>query len=206
MTNQQAGLITGIDVREYFQGMLAETIDRQCVPVQDETILYLANLLANFARAEHLFEQTPDGVMIRPLADLYGDAVHARSSEEAYRALQRLGDLALFVSGLFSHSLGRSLVDVDYYIAMGGNAYACLAGSERVARSRRALRVVFAELAGRFAALVDVLAEVGESGNLQTGNDILRLYEIWLASGSPRAAARLRQLGIDPVRSQGHTH
>lgn len=206
MTNQPAGLITGVDVREYFQGMLVETIDRQSVPVREETILYLANLLANFSRSEQLFEHTADGVMIRPLAELYGEAVNARSREEAQRALQRLGDLALFISGLFSHSLGRSLVDVDYYIAMGGNAYACLAGSERVARRRRALQIVFADLAGCFAAVVDVLAEVGETGNLCTGNDILRLYEIWLASGSPRAAARLRQLGIEPVPSRRRTH
>lgn len=206
MQKQAERLITGVNVREYFQGMLVETVTRQSVPVQEETIMYLANLLANFIRAEHLYDRTPDGIMIRPLAELYGEAVNARSAEGAHRALQRLGDLALFVSGLYSHSLGRSLVDVDYYIAMGGNAYACLADSGRVARTRRALRAVFADLAQCFAALVDVLAEVGETGNLHTGNDVLRLYEIWLASGSPRAAARLRALGINPMRSQRRTH
>jgi hypothetical protein len=162
MPKQAERLITGVNVREYFQDMLAGTVTRQSVPVQEETVVYLANLLANFVRAEQLYERTPDGVFIRPLADLYGDAVNARSGDEAFRAMQRLGDLSLFVSGLFSRSLGRSLVDV--------------------------------------------LAEVGETGGLQTGNDILRLYEIWLATGSPSAAARLRQLGIEPVRSQRRTH
>lgn len=206
MPKQAEGLITGVNVREYFQDMLAGTVTRQSVPVQEETVVYLANLLANFVRAEQLYERTPDGVFIRPLADLYGDAVNARSGDEAFRAMQRLGDLSLFVSGLFSRSLARSLVDVDYYIAMGGNAYACLADSERATRTRRALRAVFIDLAGCFAELVDVLAEVSESGRLQTGNDVLRLYEIWLATGSPRTAARLRQLGIEPVRSQRRTH
>ena len=206
MANRTEQLITGVDVREYFQGALTEALDRQCVPVQDETVLYLTNLLASFVRSEQLYDHTPDGVMIRPLVALYGDAVNARSVEEEYRALQRLGDLALFVSGLFAHSLGRSLVDVDYYIAMGGNAYASIAGSERLSRTRRTLRAVFSELAERFVAVVDVLAEVGEAGNLQTSHDILRLYEIWLASGSPRAAARLRQLGIDPVPAHRRTH
>ncbi len=198
-------LITGIDVHEYFQGILADTLDRQSVPVLEETVLYLSNLLTNFVRSERLYDQTPDGIMIRPLAALYGDAMNARNLEEEYRALQRLGDLALFVAGLFAHSLGRSLVDVDYYIAMGGNAYASLAESERL-RTRRTLRAVFSELAERFAAVVDVLAEVGESGTLQTSHDILRLYEIWLVSGSPRAAARLRQHGIDPVPAHRRTH
>jgi hypothetical protein len=206
MQTRDAELITGVDVRAYFQGMLADAVARQGLTVQDETVLYLANLLANFVRAEQLYDRTPDGVMIRPLAYLYGDAVNARTREEEFRALQRLGDLALFVTGLFAHSLGRSLVDVDYYIAMGGNAYACLADSDRLSSTRRALRAVFGELAQRFTDLVDVLAEVGETGSLYTSNDILRLYEIWLASGSPRAAARLRQLGIEPVPSQRRPH
>lgn len=206
MQTRDGELITGVDVRGYFHAMLEDTVTRQGVAVQDETVLYLANLLATFVRAEQLYDRTPDGVMIRPLAYLYGDAVNARTREEEFRALQRLGDLALFVTGLFAHSLGRSLVDVDYYIAMGGNAYACLAASGRLSSSRRALRAVFGELAQRFKDLVDVLAEVGEIGSLHTSNDILRLYEIWLASGSPRAAARLRQLGIDPVPSQRRAH
>jgi len=206
MAGNTEQLITSVDVHGYFQGVLAETLDRQSVPIMQETVFYLANLLANFVRTENLYEHTPDGVMIRPLADLYGDAVHARSPEEEYRALQRLGDLALFVSGLFANSLGRSLVDVDYYIAMGGNAYASLAGSARRWHTRRALRAVYSELADRFAAVVDVLAEVGEAGTPRTSHDILRLYEIWLASGSPRAAARLRQLGIDPVPAHRRTH
>ncbi len=206
MANHAGRLITSVDVREYFQGVLADTLDRQSVPVQPETLLYLVNMLANFVRSEQLYDHTPDGIMIRPLAALYGDAMNARSMEEEYRALQRLGDLALFVSGLFANSLGRSLVDVDYYIAMGGNAYASLAGSERLSRSRRALRAVFSELAQRFTAVVDVLAEVGDGGNPQSSHDILRLYEIWLASRSPRAAARLRQLGIQPLPAHRRMH
>jgi hypothetical protein len=206
MASPTGQLITEVDVREYFQNVLTQVLDRQSVPVRDETVLYLTNLLAGFVRSEQLYDQTPDGIMIRPLVALYGEAVNARTVEEEYRALQRLGDLALFVSGLFAHSLSRSLVDVDYYIAMGGNAYASIASSERLSRTRRTLRAVFSELAERFVAVVDVLAEVGEAGNLHTSHDILRLYEIWLASGSPRAAARLRQLGIEPVRAQRRSH
>jgi len=38
--------------------------------------------------------------------------------------MQRLGDTALFIAGVFADSLNRKLVDVDYYVAMGGTAYA----------------------------------------------------------------------------------
>ncbi|MBI1732412.1 MAG: hypothetical protein HYR49_06545 [Gammaproteobacteria bacterium] len=137
MADHAHALMMDTDVRGYFYGLLTEKLGRQNIPVREETIAYLTNLLARFVRAEQLYERTPDGMMIPPLAALYGDAVHAGSREEGFRALQRLGDLALFVSGLFVHSLGRSLVDVDYYIAMGGNAYAFLAESGRLSHSRR---------------------------------------------------------------------
>ena len=206
MAQESGGLITGMDVRQYFQAQLSTTLDRQGVDVRQETVIYLGNLLTGFTRAESLYEQTRDGVMIRPLAALYGEAVNAASDAAQFRALQRLGDLALFISGLFAHSLSRSLVDVDYYIAMGGNAYDHLARATGLSRTRRALQEVFSELAGRFAAVVDVLAEIGEQSGLQTSHDVLRLYEIWLLSGSPRAAARLRQSGIEPVCIQRRKH
>lgn len=206
MQDRSEHLITSVTVREYFQSAVARALDRQSVAVQDETAIYLANLLTVHVRAESLYERTPEGSRIRPLAELYGSAVAARRPEDRDRALRRLGDLALFISGLFAQSLSRSLVDVDYYIAMGGNAYGCLAGSYRVGRARAALKEVFTELAGRFADIVDVLAEVGDNAQIQNSHDVLRLYEIWLSSGSPRAAGKLRGLGIEPVRTRRQTH
>jgi hypothetical protein len=56
-------------------------------------------------------------------------------------------------------------------------------------------------LSDKFARFVDVLAEVGEQSGLSSQTDIMRLYEIWLRTGSRRAAERLRKLGIEPVRT-----
>jgi hypothetical protein len=41
---------------------------------------------------------------------------------------------------------------------------------------------------------------VRQEARENTDADVLRLYEEWLASGSPRAAERLRALGVVPVR------
>ena len=46
---------------------------------------------------------------------------------ERERGLQRLGDVSLFVAGFFAHSFARKLIDIDYHIAMGGQAYGTLA-------------------------------------------------------------------------------
>ena len=48
----------------------------------------------------------------------------ARRRRPAQRAsLKQIGDVSLFVSGFFSDSLRRKLVDVDYYVSIGGVAY-----------------------------------------------------------------------------------
>jgi hypothetical protein len=43
------------------------------------------------------------------------------------------------------------------------------------------------------------LNEVSETSYRHTDADILRLYEIWMKTGSPRARGLLRQLGVQPV-------
>mgnify|MGYP002137355912 CR=1 FL=1 len=37
--------------------------------------------------------------------------------------MRAMGDFSLYIAGFFSDSLKRKLVDVDYYIGMGGAAY-----------------------------------------------------------------------------------
>jgi len=51
--------------------------------------------------------------------------------------------------------------------------------------------------------MVDALNEVSESSGAQSDRDILRLYEIWLKTGSARSYARLKRLGVDPTTAGG---
>jgi len=201
LLEQRDQLITDINVREFFQGAVQNAISNQHLTVSGETEVYLGNLLTSFINSERLYDHTPDGVMIRPLAQRYLEALEATNSVDRINVLRRLGDISLFISGLFSHSLSRSLVDVDYYISMGGNAYGYLSDANH--RSTVAgLKQVFAELSGKFTELVDVLSEVGEAANLSNNNNILRIYEIWLKSGSKRAAEKLKLNGIHPIRTR----
>jgi hypothetical protein len=108
--------------------------------------------------------------------------------------LKSVGDQSLFVSGFFSDSLRRKPVDIDYYVAIGGSAYQALSRLE----SDR-LSPVFAELGEKFAGFVDVLAEVSERSCCSSSNaDLLRLYEKWLKTGSPRSGQLLAERGVVP--------
>jgi hypothetical protein len=112
--------------------------------------------------------------------------------------LRSVGDQSLFISGFFSDSLNRSLVDVDYYIHLGGYAYRSLAR-----RGDNTLGDVFDELSDKFANFVDVLGEVSERTSLSSNADVLRLYEKWLRTGSRRSGDLLASRGIVPNSSIG---
>jgi hypothetical protein len=191
-------LITGLGVREYFQDSVQTVLAQQRVKIADDTLVYLVNLLTGYLRAEALYDDTPDGRQIKPLVRLLAEALEAPSAQDTNRALQRLGDVALFISGLYATSLERGLVNIDYYIAMGGNAYRSLAGMLRGTFRGQVFIAVYSELAEKFPQLVDVLAEVGDAMDLKRDQDLLRLYEIWILTGSRHAERKLRARGIYP--------
>ena len=189
-------VLTCANLREYFHGALQNALAHQHVAVEDQTEHYVVNLLTLFSRSEQLFEQTPDGVRLKPLVQMMSEALEAPTARERERGLQRLGDVSLFIAGFFAHSFARKLIDIDYHIAMGGCAYGTLAGGLNRAR-RPVLGRVFAELAAKFQPLVDALNEISDTARRYSQADVLRLYEIWLKTGSPRARTALRGLGIE---------
>jgi hypothetical protein len=189
-------VMTCANLREYFHDALQSALAHQRVAVEDQTEHYVVNLLTLFSRSEQLFENTPDGVRLKPLVQMMSEALEAPTAQERERGLQRLGDVSLFISGFFAHSFARKLIDIDYHIAMGGHAYGTLAGG--LCRGRRqVLGRVFAELAAKFQPLVDALGEISDAARRYSEADVLRLYEIWLKTGSPRARRLLRGLGIE---------
>lgn len=187
------------NLREFFRDSLHAALERQKVGVDDHTEHYVVNVLTLFARSEALFEAMPEGRRLKPLALMLADAGEAATREDRQRALQRLGDVSLFIAGFLPQSFARRLVDVDYHVAMGGRAYGTLADTCRTGARGRALGAVFAELAGKFQRLVDALNDVSEMAHQHDQRDVLRQYEIWLKTGSPRAHRLLRGLGVDPV-------
>ena len=191
------------NLRSFFFDALREAIGHQHIEADDGTVWYLTNLLTDYSRADRVFDWSGPRRTLRPVAELYGAALEAASEAERKLLLRRLGDLALFVSGLFSGFFGRRrrLVDVDYYVAMGGAAYSYLWENAQWTSSERALREVFQQLASEFSRYVDVLAEVGESSLQIDDRDVLRIYEVWRKTGSRRLEHKLRRLGISPTGS-----
>jgi len=186
------------NLKEYFRDALHGALASQQLAVEDQTEHYVVNLLTLFSRSEALFDRTPEGPRLKPLVVMLSEALEARSAGDRNRGLQRLGDVSLFIAGFFAQSFARKLIDIDYHIAMGGRAYGVLA--ESLSRGKgRVLGSVFAELSDKFQPMVDALNELAETAYTHSDKDILRLYEIWLKTGSRRSYALLKRLGVDPT-------
>lgn len=190
------------NLKEFFKDALHGALESQRLSVEDQTEHYVVNLLTLFARSEALFDHTPQGARLKPLVLMLSEALEARSADDRNRNLQRLGDVSLFVAGFFARSFARKLIDIDYHIAMGGRAYGALA--EAMSRGKgRVLGLVFAELSAKFQPMVDALNELADTAYTPSDKDILRLYEIWLKTGSRRSYALLKRLGVDPTAAGG---
>ena len=190
------------NLREYFRDELHGALEKQQVVVEDQTEYYVVNLLTLFSRSEALYDKTSEGTRLKPLVVMLTEALEAPTAEDRNRGLQRLGDVSLFIAGFFAQSFARKLIDIDYHIAMGGRAYATLA--ETMARGRgRVLSKVFSELADKFQPMVDALNEVSETSYQHSDKDILRLYEVWLKTGSRRCFDLLKRLGVNPTTAGG---
>jgi hypothetical protein len=190
-------------LREFFRDAFHAARVHQKLEIEEQSEQYVVNLLTMFSRADALYEKTPDGLRIKPLAHMLAEALEAPSCAARQRGLQRLGDVSLFIAGFFARSFARKLIDIDYHIAMGGNAYSSLADTMQRSPSGRTVAPVYGELARKFQGLVDALNEVSEMSYVHSDKDILRLYEIWMKTGSRRAQELLKGLGVEPVKQAG---
>ena len=141
-------VVTATNLAEFFRDALHGALADQRLEVDERTERYVVDMLTLFARAERLYQANADRPL-KPLALMLADALEATSVAGRELALQRLGDISLFMAGLFARGFSRRLVDVDYHIAIGGRAYGALARSHERRRRLEPARV-FAELAAKF--------------------------------------------------------
>ena len=178
---------------EYFKTLVESALSRQHLRTTELTEYYLVDLLCRFVRPDRRIPFADDTG--EPLALRLRRALESGGMEQRAR-LRNLGDFSLFTSGFFSDSLNRKAVDVDYYVSMGEYAYGSLGR-----RDTDAFGGVFTELARKFVAYMDVLADISERTGGAGSSDVLRLYERWLRTGSTRDGQRLVDRGVVPNAS-----
>jgi hypothetical protein len=186
-------LVRALTPVEFFKEQVEAACERQRVAPQPLTAYYVVSLLCDFT---HLGQSAAGEVMAssESLAVRLARALQSGGSDQRV-GLKQVGDVSLFVSGFFSDSLRRTLVDVEYYVSIGGYAYGSLSTVDNT------LAPIYAELAEKFVAFVDVLSDVSERTSMTNDRDLLRLYERWVRTGSPRNGQLLAEQGIVPNAS-----
>jgi hypothetical protein len=167
------------------------------VDISENTEFYLVDLLSRYTDTKTLLEQGIEN-KTQTFAELYLKS-HGETSGRRALILKYIGDTTLFLTGYFSDSFQRSMVDIDYYANLGRSSYRDLLDllSARVIQWK--LDEVFDELSEKYVDLMDVIAEVAAAHGPCHAGGLLRLYERWLRTKSRRDEALLRQEGILPL-------
>ena len=193
---RQSSVILSGDLTEFFRGEVTTARDELGMQLDDIIEYYLVRLLCDYSRPG---TPAPNGE--EPLALMYKRAMDAPPGERV-QILKNLGDGALYVSGFFVEFVEKSLVDIDYYIAMGGNAYGSLSETIGGHKNGETIAELYAKLAKKFNELVDLLNEVASKGakaDALSHQDMLKMYDRWTRTGNHRIQKKLADVGLFPV-------
>lgn len=170
----------------YFTELIKEALQKRKLNPSPYVETYLVALMKHYLATDNLFEKPT-----QTLAEMY---LHAQAMDATLKelTLKKLADKSLYVSGFFSDSLQRKIVDVDYYVNIGGNAYRQLAANTK----DDAQAAVYKTFSVQFMDFVDVLTHVSQKSMITTDQNILRLYDRYLRTGSLIAKEKLIEFGV----------
>jgi len=180
--------------REYFSEVVEDGFEKRRLKTYPQVKDYLVSVLTHYLDARNLYEPEFDESGVKQPQTLAEMLLEAHQSEPFRKIslLKKLGDKSLYISGFFGDSLQRKLVDIDYYVQMGGAAYAALSTSTKEDIHAK----VYSEISKRFLDIVEVLTFISQAAHVNSNESVLRLYENFLRTGSPIAQEKLLQMGV----------
>lgn len=179
--------------KDYFHEALENAFRHLRIEASLLSKTYLVDLLHFYMLAKNLFnvDEETGRAKRETLAETYLKAQNLPPVQKR-EVLKKLGDTSLYISGYFGDSLNRKIVDIDYYAEMGGAAY----GSLSKITSDERLSLVYTDFATRFLDFVDALTFMSQETLVQSNEDLLRLYDRYVSTGSRLAEEQLRQKGV----------
>jgi len=180
---------------EFFRDLVRDAMQVHEIESSELSEFYLVGLLEYFARPDPGWDE-------RPLALDYLESFHDPTSHR-YAKLKRVGDTALFLSGVFMEYLERRIVSTEYYISLGRTAYhhlAMIGGPEASGRVD-----VYAEMANRFDDFVRVLSEISFAKIFPSESQTVRVYTRWLRTRGRQDEQWLVRRGLLPFDPGGNT-
>jgi hypothetical protein len=191
--SERGNLILSTDLGEYFRTEVNEARGKLGLELSEVIEFYVVNLLCDFSRRDEA-TITPGE---EPLALMLKRALDAPVAQRI-PMLKQLGDSALYVAGFFAEFVEKSMVDVDYYVSMGGRAYSDLSNIVGGRRRGDTFAELYEDLASKFKELVHLLTAISDKARVAQSGDLLKLYERWARTGSSRIKKLLVARGLVP--------
>lgn len=189
-------IIHGIGIAEVLREKIQGALQKQAVPATEFAEFYLVSLLSDYHTSHQLPANESIGASEKPLALLFLEATNADPATKV-RNLKKLGDTALVLSGFHVERIRRTLVDLSYYVSLGGTAYRHLA---RLHEGQQLFEALYHELSVNFEAFAEVIAAVAPWNQATTNADLVCLYKRWLATGDVKLEELLVEGGIPRSR------
>jgi hypothetical protein len=182
---------TFADLRGWFRERLEAALGQRGLGAGEATRAYLVDLLARVGLGHE------NQGLGRPLALQLAEARSAAPADRL-RLYRTLGDDALYLRGFCAEHLDHRGITSEYVATLGEAAYDQAGGLVLGGASE-----VYRELARKFEPFADTLDDVRESTAMRTPTDIVRLYDKWTKTHSPKIAERLSAEGVFPSRGGG---
>ncbi len=182
-----------LNSHDYFSSLVEEAFNERKVKTYPQIQSYVVDLLKHHLFIENLYdEEDANGKKTRKtLAELFLQAGQESRTQRVGK-MKLLGDRSLYISGFFSDSFQRKIIDIDYYVDMGRMAFESL--SKDV--SEDTFSKLFRDISSQFLTLVDVLAFISQKANMTNDENILRMMDVYSKTGSSLVGEALVEKGI----------
>ncbi len=178
---------------QYFQEAVEEAFVERKIKTFPYVKSYVVDILKHYLFVENLYDmEDSSGKKTRStLAEMLLTAQQLGVQEKREK-LKKLADSSLYISGFFSDSFQRKIIDIDYYVDMGKTAYSEL--SHNVDEDTFAK--LYKEIARQFIPLVDVLSVISQRASMTNKENILRMMDVYAKTGSPLIEETLAEKGV----------
>lgn len=181
------------DSDKYFLNTVEEAFKERKIQTYPQVKIYVVDILKHYLFVENLYnEQDQSGKKTRKtLAEMLLTANNSGAKERSL-LLKNLGDSSLYISGFFSDSFQRKIIDVDYYVDIGRLAYDSLSRNVEEDTFSRLYR----EISQQFLGLVDVLSLISKRAKITDEENILRMMDVYAKTGSSLIEETLAEKGV----------
>ncbi len=181
--------------KEFFEAEILRISQCHGLQLESPVLNYLAQVLSKFSSSQELKLIHPSDPQKTLSPTEFWLEVQSLPITKQLHCFQYLGDYALFTTGFFAENIKSSMIDMDYFQALGGQAYYRVGEIRESIAAERALNIFF-NLSESFQKLSEILSELYDCTLLHDAEQSLKLFERWERTGSHRLARMLVENGF----------